>query len=272
MSRQELRDMPDREIQMLDVGMQGLEHPMRVASRRDPQGQATIATINITARISREFQAQSIQKFIEIIQRHGEAIGTRTLRRNIIDYLRELQATAVTIDFSYPYFIEKAAPKSGLANLIRYKCTYSAKATASDDYPRLSFKIRVPALTTDPGSNPASDCGLFAQLSRVEIEVQPRNEVFPEDLVEIVDRQALCPIYPFLTSEDQSEVVQRVHSTRRSSVVMVDAIKEELARNSSLEWYAVRCENYSMLNPYSTLLTTEKSVWIPCSCYDFEEL
>ncbi|MFH2055952.1 MAG: GTP cyclohydrolase, FolE2/MptA family [bacterium] len=264
--------MPDREKHMVDVGIHDLEYPMRVASRRDPQGQPTVASISITARISHEFQAQSIHRFIEIIQRHGGAIGTGTLRINIIDYLRELNAATVTIDFSYPYFMQKAAPKSRLTNLIRYRCNYSAKATVSDDYPRLRFRIRVPVLTTDPASNPGANGGLFAQLSKVEVEVQPHNEIYPEDLVEVVDRHALCPLYPFLIEADQLEILARVHSTRRSSVVMVDAIKEELARNSSLDWYSVRCENYSMLNRYSTLLTTEKSVWIPCSCYDFEEL
>lgn len=264
--------MLDEEKHMVDVGIDDLAYPMRVASRREPQGQQTVAAISITARISRQFQAQSIHRFIEIIQRHGGAIGTETLRVNILDYLRELEAATVRIEFNYPYFMEKAAPQTGLKNLIRYRCSYAAKATASDDYPRLRFKIRVPVLTTDPASQPGLNGGLFAQLSEVEIEVEPHNEIYPEDLIEVVDRQSLCPLYPFLSPDDQRAVLEKVHSSRRTSVVMVDAIKEELAHNSGLEWYSVRCENYSMLNRYSTLLTTEKSVWVPSSCYDFEQL
>jgi len=71
-----------------------------------------IANISVSARIMREFEARWIDKFIQIIHRHKDRIGTRSLSENIMDYLRELEATAVKIDFTYPYFVEKSTPVS----------------------------------------------------------------------------------------------------------------------------------------------------------------
>ncbi len=92
---------------LVDVGIRDLPFPMRVASKVNPEGQQTIANISISARIIREFEARWIDKFIQIIHQHRDRIGTKTLQVNILDYLNQLQAKAVKIDFNYPFFVEK---------------------------------------------------------------------------------------------------------------------------------------------------------------------
>ena len=125
--------------------------------------------------------------------------------------------------------------------------------------------MEVPVITTYPASDPEKPGGLFGQLSIVVIEIQSGKEIYPEDLVEIVDRHALSPVYSFLTEEDQIFVIQKVHSEKRSSVVMTDRVKEELARSEGIDWYSVRCSNFGMLHSYSTVIGTEKSMWVPFS-------
>ena len=264
--------MPSNRKLLVDVGLNNLPYPMKVASRQDPRGQPTVASISVTARIIHDFQAHWIHKFIEILHDHRDRIGTETLRVNILDYLRELQATSVRINFKYPYFMEKTTPTSKQHCLVRYNCTYSAEVASTEEHPRILFRIEVPALTTDPASTSNERKGLFAQLSKVQLDVQPHNEVYPEDMVDVVDKHCLAPVYSFLVQSDQAEIIKLVHSFRCSSILMVDAIKEELARNSSIEWYSVSCENLSIMNCYSTIVGTEKNMQIPSTCYDFTEL
>ena len=85
----------------------------------------------------------------------------------------------------------------------------------------------------------------------------------PFEIVDVVDKHALSPIYSFLTDEDQSYLIQKIHSQQKSSVVMVDEIKEELSRDPELVWYSVRCSNYGMLHTYSTVIRTERNMWFP---------
>ena len=99
------------------------------------------------------------------------------------------------------------------------------------------------------------------------IEVESKRDVYAEDLVDIVDRHALSPVYSFLTEEDQIFIIQKIHSEKRSSVVMVDGIKGELARSEEINWYSVQCSNFGMLHSYSTVISTEKSMWVPSSGY-----
>ncbi len=257
---------------LVDVGMRDLPFPMRVVSKVNADGQFTIANISVSARIIQEFEARWIDKFIQIVHQHREKIGTKTLTTNIMDYLKKLDAKTVRIDFNYPFFIEKLTPVSKEKCLVRYLCTYSVKASYVSDIPKILFKIEIPIITTYPGSVPAKPGGLFGQLSIMVVEVESKKDIYPEDIVEMVDKHALMPVYSFLTEQDQTFVIQKIHSEKKSSVVVIDQIKEELSHSSDIDWYSVRCSNYGMLHPYSTVIRTEKSMWFPATSYEEEEI
>jgi GTP cyclohydrolase FolE2 len=218
----------------------------------------------------REFEPEWIDKFIRILHSHREKIGTSELTANIVDYLDELKASMVVIDFNYPFFIEKITPVSKEKCLVRYLCTYSVKAHVTMSKPKVLFKISVPALTTFPLSGDEIKGGLFAQLSVVNIEIEPKDRIYPEDIVEIVDKHAIVPVYSYLTKEDQSFIINRLHTFKKTSVILTDEIKDEFARNNEVEWYKVSCSNYGMMHSYITLISTEKSMWIPFSGSDEE--
>ena len=250
---------------LVDVGMKDLPFPIRALSKAEPEGQATVAVISIEARLMHEFEAGWIDRFVQIVHAHRDRIGPKTLRQNINDYVAALNATTVKINFDYPFFVEKKTPVSKEKCLVRYNCAYSAKVPSLDKEAKVFFRIAVPCITTYPASEASGAGGLFGQLSVVTIETESQKDVYPEDLVELVDRHALAPLYSFLTGKDQEAVIKKIHSERKTSVVMVDGIKSELAADRGLNFYSVRCCNFGMLHSYSTMIGTEKSWWVPFS-------
>jgi GTP cyclohydrolase I len=250
---------------LVDVGVDHIPFPMHVASRVKPEGQPTVAQITINARIMQEFEARWIDRFIHVLHQHRDYVGTETLHRNIHDYVKTLSAAMVRIDFDYPFFIEKRTPVTRERCLVQYRCTYSAKASSLEDDAKIVFRIQVPCITTYPVSDPDDPGGLFGQLSVIDLEVESREQIYPEDLVELVDEHALAPVYSFLDEEDQVALIHRIHSQKKTSVVVVDEIRAQLARNRAFDWYSVRSSNHGMLRSYSTVIGTEKSSWIPFS-------
>jgi hypothetical protein len=151
---------------------------------------------------------------------------------------------------------------------VQYRCICAAKSLVAESQPRVALRMEIPCISTYPVSDAAQPGGLFGQLSVMDIEVVAHEDVFPEDLVELVDRHALAPVYSFLTPDDQVALIDRIHREKRTSVMIVDAIKSELARRRAISWYAVRSANFGMLHSYSTIIQTEKSAWVPFSSYD----
>ncbi len=255
---------------LVDVGMQSLPFPIRAISRSAPEGQPTVASISVTARIKRDFEARWIDTFIQVLHRHRDLIGTRWLKEHIQDYMAVLNATTVKIAYDYPFFVEKRTPISQEKCLVQYRCICSGKNRLVDDDLWGALRMEIPCITTYPLSDPQTPGGLFGQLSVIDVEVVSKGDVFPEDLVSLVDRHALAPVYSFLTEEDQTGLIERIHSTKKTSVVVIDAIKSELARDSEITWYTVRSSNFGMLHSYSTIIQTEKSAWVPFSGYEDE--
>jgi GTP cyclohydrolase I len=255
---------------LVDVGMRNLPFPIRAISKVNPEGQFTIANISITARIMQKFEARWIDKFIQIVHQHRDRIGTKTLKGNIIDYLTGLNATKVEIGFEYPFFIEKLTPVSKEMCLVQYLCTYTSVASLVIEEPTISFIMSVPVITTYPGSAPGKPGGLFGQLSIITVRIETKQDFYPEDLLEIVDRHALAPIYSFLTETDQTFIIEKIHTVEKTSVVMTDEIKSELAHRRDIERYSVQCDNFGMLHSYSTVIRTEKSRWVPWSGHEEE--
>jgi len=257
---------------LMDVGMKDLPFPMKVASKANPDGQSTIGAISINARIMQEFEVHWIDKFMQVLHTHRHKIGTHAIRANVFDYIKELNASTVRINYDYPFFIEKLTPIAKEKCLVRYMCTYSTKATSVDDEPKIQFRINIPCITTYPGSAPESPIGLFGQLSVITICVESKQEIYPEDLVGIVDKYALAPVYSFLTEADHNHIITKIHSEKKSSIVVTDEIKDELAHSRNISWYSLSCANFAMLHSYSTVIETEKSMWVPMSGYEEDNI
>ncbi len=257
---------------LVDVEMRDMPFPIKALSKADPAGQPTVANISIEARIMQEFEAAWIDRFIRVLHSHREHIGTATLQQNIPDYVKALNASVVKVTFDYPFFVEKRTPVTNERCLVRYNCSYSAKVPSLEGKPRVFFRISVPCITTYPVADEKGSGGLFGQLSTVVIETESQKDVYPEDLVALVDRHALLPVHSYLAPEDQQAVIRRIHSEHKTSVMMVDGIKSELATDRGLSFYAVHCKNYGMLHSYSTVVGTEKNLWVPFSGMEEDEI
>jgi GTP cyclohydrolase FolE2 len=258
---------------IIDAGMNDLPFPIRAPSQVYPRGQPTVANISVQARIMREFEARWIDRFIQLLHAHREELGSAANMKLILaDALQKLNANAVRVKYEYPFFIEKLTPIDKEKNLVRYLCSMTGRVTATREKPAIRLAMRCPIITTYPASEPSDPTGLFGQLSIVKIELESDSPTYPEDIAEIVDHNALQPVYSFLTQNDQVHVVKKIHSEYKPSLTTLNAIKEVLARNKNITHYDVTCLNYGMLHSYSTLTTIERSAWVPLSSYDEEDI
>ena len=73
---------------------------------------------------------------------------------------------------------------------------------------RTTLRIDCPVITPIRSLRTASGSA-FGQLSHVQLEVIPKGEIYPEDMIELVDRHALAPVYSYLTPEDQLNLTQQ---------------------------------------------------------------
>lgn len=254
---------------LVDVGIQGLPFPIKVLSKRSPDGHATIGTFAVRARIMRTFEARWIDRFIQAVHAHRDQLGMVQIRENIKDYIDALQTNSVRIEISYPYFVEKITPVSKEPCLVKYNCRFTGQYPSLDGEVKLTYAIECPVITTYPlvGAN-GRDKRYFPQLSILSIELDSTENIYTEDIVELADAHSLSPIYSFLSEDDQRHLIERTQTRVQMSVDTTDEVREELAKNPAVSWFSVHCSNLGMLHNYSTIISTEKSMWVPGSYYE----
>lgn len=243
---------------LVDVGMYKFPFPIKVMTRDYPDGQTTIADISVHARIMKEFEADWIDRFVKVLHQHRRNISPTSIKNNLADYQKAFEATSVRIDLDYPLFLEKLTPVTKQKCLIKYACVSSAKMSSSGMEPRSTFKISIPVITTDPASDPNRPRGLFAQVSNIMIEIETVKDIYPEYLVDLVDANALSPVYSFLSQQDHKAIIEKLHREEKSSVVLTDELKSQLSQNPDISWYSIKLENAGMLHSYTTLVATEQ--------------
>ena len=242
------------ELALTDVGVADLPWPVRVPSRAAPRGQPTVARVAVEARVAREFEADWVDRLLRILHEHRDSIGTQALRREVGAFVEALGASMVAVTLDYPFFVEKRTPRTGQKCLVKHDCSCSVVALSPDASARVFFTIGVPCITTGPSPEGRHGGASVGQSSLVTLETESRGDVFPEDLVALVDRNALAPLYSFLAPEDREDVLRLIHTGRRTSVEMVERIRNELAADPGLGYYSVRCLDSSFLHPYHTMV------------------
>lgn len=258
---------------LVNVSIRDLPFPIKVHSSRVAGEQSTIANISIQARLMKEFEAECIDRFIQITHSHRDNLCVESMKNNAKDYLTALNANTVRISMDFPYFVEKRTPKSNEPCLVKYDCRYSSQYPSIGGEVRTTFSIACPVIT----SYPIQDLGkstteYFPQMSVLHIEVQPKKDIAPEQIVALADEKSLSPVYSFLAKEDQLYLIEKTRNTFQSSIDTIDGIRMVLARDENIEWYSISASNYGMLHNYSTFINLEKSNWVPGSNYEDDSI
>ena len=70
------------------------------------------------------FKGTHMSRFVEILEEHEREITVETFQVMLREMVEKLEAEEGHIEMSFPYFIEKKAPVSGVKSLMDYEVTF----------------------------------------------------------------------------------------------------------------------------------------------------
>ncbi len=228
-----------RNIVIDKVGVKSLRYPIVVEDRAKGT-QHTIADLNIYVELPHHMRGTHMSRFIEILHHYH----TEALIGNLPDFLAELksslEAKAAYIDISFPYFISKKAPVSGIESILSYDCAFSASLKDSFE---LLIGVSVPVTTLCPCSKEISDAGAHNQRSLITIKVSYQDFVWLEELIEIAERAASCEIYSLLKRVDEKYVTEKAYANPKFVEDIVREVTLILQDDSRITSFFVESEN-----------------------------
>jgi hypothetical protein len=149
---------------------------------------------------------------------------------------------------SFPYFVMKEAPVSGVKSMMNYETSLTGEV--HDDRIDMWIRVVVPVTSLCPCSKKISDYGAHNQRSHITIAARVREHLWIEELIDIAESEASCELYGILKRPDEKFVTERAYDNPKFVEDIVRDVAVRLNTEARVRAYVVEAENFeSIHNP-----------------------
>ncbi len=244
-----------RRIPINKVGIKGIRHPVRVLDRSGGE-QHTIAQFNMYVDLPHDFKGTHMSRFVEILNNHEREITVQSIRDMLQEMTERLEAESGHIEMTFPYFVNKSAPVSGVQSLMDYEVTLIGEINERNSH--TNIKVIIPVTSLCPCSKKISDYGAHNQRSHVTLNVRINDFVWIEELIDLVEAQGSSELYGLLKRPDEKYVTEKAYDNPKFVEDMVRDIAVKLNRDPRIAAYTVESENFESIHNHSAYALIEK--------------
>ena len=245
-----------RHLPINKVGIKAIRHPVKL---RDRSGgvQHTVATFNMYVELPHNFKGTHMSRFVEILNEHDTEISVESFESILRQMVQRLEADVGHVEMSFPYFINKAAPISGVKSLLDYEVCFLGEVRKNGTY-KQTMKIVVPVTSLCPCSKKISDRGAHNQRSHVTVTATTNQMIWIEELVRMVEDQASCELYGLLKRPDEKYVTERAYDNPKFVEDMVRDVASVFNADPRIDAYVVESENFESIHNHSAYALIER--------------
>ncbi len=113
-----------RQLAIDRVGIKAIRHPVRDARQERRACSTRSPLFNMYVHLPHNFKGTHMSRFVEILNSHEREISVESFETILREMVERLEARVRRIEMSFPYFINKAAPVSGVQSLMDYEVTF----------------------------------------------------------------------------------------------------------------------------------------------------
>jgi len=245
-----------RHIAIDKVGIKNIRHPIRVRDKSEGI-QHTIAVFNMYVGLPHNFKGTHMSRFVEILNRDEREISVESFGPMLRMMVERLEAKSGHLEMSFPYFITKTAPVSGVRSLMDYEVSFIG-TISGDNRHAFTLKVVVPATSLCPCSKEISAYGAHNQRSHVTVTATLNQHMWIEEIVQIVEGLASCEVYGLLKRPDEKFVTERAYDNPKFVEDMVRDVAAVLNVESRIDAYIVESENFESIHNHSAYALIER--------------
>lgn len=253
---EDVQNTPDvRQIAIDKVGIKSIRHPVVVKDKSGGE-QHTVAMFNMYVHLPQHFKGTHMSRFVEILNMNEHAISVESFENILREMVKRLEAESGHVEMTFPYFINKSAPVSGVKSLLDYEVTFIGEIKNGKF--DITVKVLVPVTSLCPCSKKISDYGAHNQRSHVTVTALINDFIWIEDVINLVEKQASCELYGLLKRPDEKFVTERAYDNPKFVEDMVRDVAAQLNAEKRIDAYVVESENFESIHNHSAYALIER--------------
>jgi GTP cyclohydrolase IB len=257
----DVQSAPDsRKLAIDKVGIKAIRHPVKIMERgsteRSPKVQHTVAMFDMYVGLPHHFKGTHMSRFVEILEAHEREITVDSFQVMLREMVEKLEAEEGHIEMTFPYFIEKKAPVSGVKSLMDYEVKFTGEIRKGKQ--RFTMKVVVPVTSLCPCSKKISERGAHNQRSHVTVTARTNDFVWIEEIVDLVEKQGSSELYGLLKRPDEKHVTERAYDNPKFVEDLVRDVAAVLNLDERIDAYVVESENFESIHNHSAYALIER--------------
>lgn len=255
----DVQSTPDtRGIDIQRVGLKGVHLPFQILTMAGDY-QQVLGNVTLSVELPKEYRGTHMSRFMETLLTWSQKpISGRELRLILSELASRLAAPAADISLRFRYFLSKSAPVSGSASFLDYLVeAYGRLEGKRYDY---ELGVEIPVLSLCPCSKEISAYGAHNQRAviRARLRCLPGKFMWIEEVVDLLERQGSCPVYPLLKREDEKFVTEAAYNKPKFVEDIVRDAVLALRGEPRVIWFAVECESFESIHNHSAFAAHEE--------------
>jgi len=241
----------NRNVDIQRVGIKGIDLPLTI-QRKNNTDQIVLGTAKVAVSLPRNYKGTHMSRFVEVLNEweHKNLLGV-DIKGCLEKVIKKLNAQSGLLEFKFKYFINKKAPVTKLAAPMCYECSFKGKIEKGEY--KFILGVKVPVTTLCPCSKEISEYGAHNQRAIIDVKISyPETElVWIEDLIELVESCASCPLYSLLKRQDEKYVTERAYKNPRFVEDVLREVVVKLREHPVITEFEVECEAFESIHNHS---------------------
>ena len=238
-----------RRLAIQNVGVKGLRYPLQLETASG-EIMNTVANLAMTVGLPPEVKGTHMSRFIELLEVRRGALTQDGLFAMLGEMLLRLDAASGRIELTFPYFIRKTAPVSGVESLLDYDATLIIDSPEGQ-HSALTLRVTAAVTSLCPCSKKISDYGAHNQRSHITLEAKLRSPMAIEELVRLAEEEASCEVFGLLKRPDEKWVTERAYDNPKFVEDLVRDIALRLMSEPRIAEWKVASENFESIHNHS---------------------
>lgn len=262
-----------RGVKLDKVGICDYQIPFAVFNK-DGSVQNTVGTASVYTSLDPEVKGANMSRYSQIIEKAIQKKMSMSAIVDMLDILQtKLEARESYAKIKFPFFIKKKAPVSGVESHAYYICTFEGRNTEKKGR-QLFMEVRAQYTSLCPCSkqmslvNDVAGEGAHNQRSECIVTVSLKdwgNEtLWIEDLVQLIEEEASCPIWNSLKRPDEKYVTERAYKNPKFVEDVARDVSLRLDKVTSINGFTIVVQHFESIHQSNAVcIKRGGSVYIP---------
>lgn len=241
----------NRNVDIQKVGIKHVELPL-IIQRKNKSDKVVYAKARACVSLPRNYKGTHMSRFVEVLNewRDKNLLGI-DIKGCLEKIIKKLQAQSGELEFDFKYFIDKKSPVTELAAPMCYDCSFEG-VIDNDNY-KFILGVKVPVTTLCPCSKEISENGAHNQRAMISVKISydEKDHVWLEDLIELIESCASCPVYPLLKRQDEKYVTEKAWDNPKFVEDVLRDVVVKLRNHPIVKSFEVDCEAFESIHNHS---------------------